>query len=131
VDDAGFDIREHVRTREISAPGDEATLLKVCAELNEPQLDRSRPLWEMWVLTGLADGHVGLLFRLHHVVADGIAALALIGALFDMAPRRRPPCGIGGCLGRFPTRRGCSSTTCVSVPPPEHEHSLGSATPSR
>ena len=51
--------------------------------LNEPPLDRSRPLWELWVLTGLADGTIGLLIRLHHVVADGVAAVTLIGALFD------------------------------------------------
>ncbi len=86
VDDAGFDIRQHVRTREIPTPGDEAALVQVCSELNEPPLDRSRPLWEMWLLTGLANGTVGLLLRLHHVVADGVAALALIGALLDPAP---------------------------------------------
>jgi len=83
VDDPGFDVAEHVRTREVPSPGDEAALLRVCSQLNEPPLDRSRPLWEMWLLTGLADGTVGMLIRLHHVVADGTAALAMIGALFD------------------------------------------------
>src|SRR6266545_1957439 len=64
VDDSGFDVRQ---TLAIPAPGDESALLKVCAELNDPPLDRSRPLWEMWLLTGLADGTVGMLFRLHHI----------------------------------------------------------------
>jgi diacylglycerol O-acyltransferase / wax synthase len=91
VDDAGFDIRKHVRTRAVPAPGHEETLLTVCAQLNEPPLDRSRPLWERWVLTGLPDGNVAFLIRLHHVVADGIAALALIGALFDVAPDAPAP----------------------------------------
>jgi diacylglycerol O-acyltransferase len=91
VDDSSFDIRQHVLALAIPAPGDESALLKVCAELNEPPLDRSRPLWEMWLLTGLADGTVGMLFRLHHVVADGIAALALIGTLFDAAPDAPAP----------------------------------------
>jgi diacylglycerol O-acyltransferase / wax synthase len=86
VDDAGFDIRRHVRARAIRAPGDEPTLLDACSELNEPPLDRSRPLWELWVLTGIADGRVGLLIRLHHAVADGIAALALFGAFLDTTP---------------------------------------------
>jgi hypothetical protein len=54
VDDARFDIRRHVRARAIRTPGDEATLLGVCSQLNEPPLDRSRPLWELWVLTGLS-----------------------------------------------------------------------------
>ena len=91
VDDPSFDIREHVQTRAIPAPGDEEALLKECSELNEPPLDRSRPLWEVWLLTGLADGTVGLLVRLHHVVADGIAALALIGALLDASPDAQAP----------------------------------------
>jgi diacylglycerol O-acyltransferase / wax synthase len=91
VDDAGFEITEHVKARAVPAPGDEAALLEACSALNEPPLDRTRPLWEMWLLTGLADGTVGLLVRLHHVVADGIAALALIGALFDPAPYTPPP----------------------------------------
>jgi hypothetical protein len=86
VDAAGFDIREHVRARPVPAPGDEAALLRVCAELNQDRLDRSRPLWQMWLLTGLADHRAGLLVRLHHVVADGIAALAMLGALCDPDP---------------------------------------------
>lgn len=91
VDDPGFDIRAHVRTHALPGPGDEAALLKMCAELNEPPLDRSRPLWEMWLLTGGTDGTVGLLIRLHHVVADGIATLSLLGALFDAAPESPTP----------------------------------------
>ena len=91
VDDPRFDIREHVQTRAIPAPGDEEALLKVCSELNEPPIDRSRPLWEVKLLTGLADGTIGLLVRLHHVVADGIAALALIGSLLDASPDAHAP----------------------------------------
>ncbi|WP_308410818.1 wax ester/triacylglycerol synthase domain-containing protein, partial [Rhodococcus sp. ENV425] len=72
-------------TRALPAPGDEATLLRTCAELDEPRLDRSRPLWEMWLLTDRDDGTIALLLRLHHVVADGIAALELFGALLDTA----------------------------------------------
>jgi wax ester synthase-like acyl-CoA acyltransferase family protein len=56
ADDACFSIAQHVRTRPVPAPGDEAALLAVCAQLNEPPLDRSRPLWELWLLPGLADG---------------------------------------------------------------------------
>ena len=61
-------------------------LLQVCAELNTGRMDRSRPLWQVWLLTGLAEGRTGLFIRLHHVVADGIAALAMLGALFDPDP---------------------------------------------
>lgn len=83
ADDPSFDIDAHLRVRAVPAPGDEAALLRLCAELNEPPLPRGRPLWEMCLLPGLADGTVGLLVRLHHVVADGIAAVEMIGALLD------------------------------------------------
>ncbi len=63
----------------------------MCAELDERRLDRTRPLWDMWLLTGLPDGNVGMLIRLHHVIADGIAALAMFGALFDASPDEPPP----------------------------------------
>lgn len=86
VDDPRFDIARHVRTRSIPPPGDDAALLATVQELNGPPLERSRPLWELWFLNGLAGGRVAMLVRLHHVVADGIAALALLGSLFDSAP---------------------------------------------
>jgi diacylglycerol O-acyltransferase / wax synthase len=86
VDARDFDIREHVRVRPVPEPGDEAALLRACADLDETPLDRSRPLWQMWLLTGLAGGRRVLLIRLHHVVADGIAALAMLGNLIDPAP---------------------------------------------
>ncbi|HEU4542301.1 MAG TPA: wax ester/triacylglycerol synthase family O-acyltransferase [Jiangellaceae bacterium] len=96
VDDPAFDIDAHLRVRAVPAPGDEAALLKLCAELNQPPLHRGRPLWEMWLLPGLADGNVGLLVRFHHVVADGIAALEMIGALLDPAPdSTRGPTSLG------------------------------------
>jgi WS/DGAT/MGAT family acyltransferase len=91
VDARAFDIRRHVRTDPVPEPGDEVALLAKAAELNEPPLARSQPLWELRFLTGLANGRVGLLIRLHHVVADGVAALALIGPLFDAAADTPPP----------------------------------------
>jgi diacylglycerol O-acyltransferase len=91
IDDPGFDIREHVRLHVISAPGDEPALLRVCSELNAPPLDRARPLWEMWLLTGLAGGGAGLLIRLHHAVADGLAAVAMMEALFAPDPAGPTP----------------------------------------
>jgi diacylglycerol O-acyltransferase len=86
VDHRGFDIRQHVLAHAVPAPGDEEALLNVCAALNAGRLNRSRPLWEMWVLDGLADGRAAILIRLHHVVADGIAAVAMMAALFDPGP---------------------------------------------
>ena len=72
--------------RATSFPGDEATLLRAVERLRRRRLDKSRPLWEMWFLTGLPDQRIGLFVRLHHVVADGIAGVAELGALLDTAP---------------------------------------------
>jgi diacylglycerol O-acyltransferase / wax synthase len=91
IDDPGFDIREHVRLCVVPAPGDEPTVLTVSTELNAAPLDRTRPLWEMWLLTGLAGGGSGLLIRLHHAVADGLAAVAMMEALFAPDPAGPTP----------------------------------------
>jgi WS/DGAT/MGAT family acyltransferase len=85
-----FDITHHVRTKVLPPPANEATLLATCAELNEVPLDRSRPLWEIWLLIGMAGSRLGLLIRLHHVVADGMAALALLAPLFELADTGSP-----------------------------------------
>ena len=91
VDDARFDLTNHVRASVVAPPGDERTLLAAVADHNRAPLDRSRPLWDLSFLTGLADGRVGMLLRLHHTVADGIASVALLGALFDTLPDVRWP----------------------------------------
>ncbi len=84
VDDDRFDIRNHIHQAAAEPPGGEAELLDLAARLDERQLDRARPLWELWFLTGLCDGRVGVLLKLHHCVADGLAAVALMGSLFDV-----------------------------------------------
>ncbi len=91
VDDPGFDIDAHVREQQVPPPGDEEALLRTCERLDGPALDRSRPPWELWFLTGLADNRVGMLIRLHHVVADGVASVALLGSLFDTHPVTTAP----------------------------------------
>ena len=73
IDDPGFSIDRHVFTAAILAPGDEQALLDKAAEVLRPRLDRSKPLWEMWVLTGLEGGRLGLLFKIHHAVEIGRA----------------------------------------------------------
>lgn len=91
VDDPAFDIRNHVQFHHLGYPADEASMLEAVCDLNATRLDRSGPLWEMWLVTGREDGTVALLIRLHHVVADGIAALDLLGVLFDTSPEDRSP----------------------------------------
>lgn len=91
VDDDQFDIRRHIREATVEAPGDDAQLLEAAARLDETRLDRTRPLWELWFLTGLRDGRIGVLLKLHHCVADGTAAVAVMGSLFDLEPDATDP----------------------------------------
>ena len=63
VDAATFDLGDHIAELPLPAPGDEAQLLRAVEQLRRRRLDRSRPLWEMWFLTGLPDRRVGLFVR--------------------------------------------------------------------
>jgi diacylglycerol O-acyltransferase len=90
VDAPAFELNDHVRVERLSAPADEAELLRAVARLRRQPLDKSRPLWEIWFLTGLADERIGMFVRLHHVVADGIAGVAELGALLDPTPSPTP-----------------------------------------
>jgi diacylglycerol O-acyltransferase len=91
IDDPHFSIARHVRTERVSPPGDEASLLLTAEGLLRPLLDRAHPLWELWLLTGLRDGRIGLLFKIHHAIADGLAAVALLMAFLDLAPDAPDP----------------------------------------
>ena len=91
VDAPAFDLSDHVRVERLPAPADEAELLRVVGRLRRRRLDKSRPLWEMWFLTGLPDRRIGMFMRLHHVVADGIAGVAELGVLLDAAPSVATP----------------------------------------
>jgi len=86
VDDETFDLAEHVNVVPLTEPAGEGQLLLATETLRQHRLDRSRPLWEVWFLTGLAGGRVGMYARMHHCVADGMAGVAALGALLDAAP---------------------------------------------
>ncbi len=86
VDAPAFDLTDHVRVVPLPDPGDEAALLLVTEQLRRRRLDRSRPLWEMSILPGLAENRVGMFVKMHHAIADGIAGVATLGALLDTAP---------------------------------------------
>ncbi len=89
VDDSDFDISYHVREAAVPEPGDEALLLELCARLMSSPLDRDRPLWEIWLIDGLADGRVAVLEMIHHCLADGLAGVELASVLLDLEARHR------------------------------------------
>ena len=83
VDAPSFNLTDHVRVHPLAPPGDEAQLLQACQLLARRRLDPVRPLWELWLLPGLLERRVAAFLRVHHVLADGPAAMAAFGALLD------------------------------------------------
>lgn len=83
VDDPALDLAHHIRRAALPHPGDDEALFRFTAEAMEPRLDRERPLWQAWVIEGLADGRWALLMKVHHCIADGIATMHLLAGLSD------------------------------------------------
>lgn len=86
VDDPDFDLRERVREHPLPPPADETSLLEAIEQLRRRPLNPTQPLWEMWLMTGLSGQRVGLYVRIHHSIADGMAAMATVAAFLDTAP---------------------------------------------
>jgi WS/DGAT/MGAT family acyltransferase len=91
ADDADFNLEYHVRHTALPAPGSDEQLMNLAARVFSQQLDRSKPLWELWLVEGLADGGFALLSKSHHAMIDGIAGVDLGTVLFDLGPEGRPP----------------------------------------
>lgn len=87
VEDSDFDIHRHVRRVALPHPGGDRELHQVIADVMARRLDRDRPLWELWVIEGLSPDSDGdrwaMLTKLHHCMADGIAATHLLAGLCD------------------------------------------------
>src|SRR2546423_2458014 len=71
VEDGDFDIDYHVRRIACPAPGGEAQLAELVGDIAGRPLDRTRPLWEIWVVEGLEHGHVANVTKMHHSTIDG------------------------------------------------------------
>lgn len=87
VDDAAFDPSYHVRRSALPDPGTDAQLLELVARIHARHLDRSRPLWEMYVVEGLSGGRFALLTKTHHAMVDGISAIDVGELVLDPEPR--------------------------------------------
>lgn len=90
VQDNNFDIAHHLRRTAVPHPGDDAALYRLVADVMEQRLDRDRPLWECWVVDGLQHDRWAVLMKVHHCVADGIAATRLLSRLCDDAGDAAP-----------------------------------------
>src|SRR6266545_2408882 len=77
-EDAAFDIEHHVTHTALPQPGRVLDLLALCSRLHSHLLDRHRPLWEVAVIEGLADGRFAMYTKIHHSVVDGVSALRIL-----------------------------------------------------
>ncbi len=90
VDDENFDVAYHVRRSALPKPGTDAQLRDLAARIMSRPLDRSRPLWEMYLVEGLEGGRFALLTKTHHAMVDGIAAVDIGQVILDATPEPRP-----------------------------------------
>ena len=100
VDDPDFDIDYHVRLAAVPRPGGLRELADLAGDIAGHQLDRSKPLWEMWIVEGLADDRIGFVAKMHHSTVDGVSGAELLSVLFDLEPEPEP-----GLIGTRPAAR--------------------------
>jgi diacylglycerol O-acyltransferase / wax synthase len=86
IEDPDFDIDHHIHHVTAPAPGSPRELAELASHLVTIQLDRTRPLWEMWVIDGLEHGYVAVLSKLHHAAIDGESGTELTVATLDLSP---------------------------------------------
>ena len=90
VDDPHFNIDYHVRRTALPEPGGERELRDLVGRVMSQQLDRHKPLWEMWVAEGLGEGRWALISKVHHCMVDGIAGTDLLTVMFEDSPQAPP-----------------------------------------
>src|SRR4051795_5514799 len=86
VDDPTFNLEYHVRQTALPKPGSKDQLLRLTSRIFSQQLDRARPLWELWIVEGLDDGGFALISKTHHAMIDGVAGVDIAQVMFDLSP---------------------------------------------
>jgi WS/DGAT/MGAT family acyltransferase len=86
IDDDHFDIAFHVRRVTLAPPGDEVALKTLASHVISTPLDRTRPLWKVWIVSGLRGNRFALIVKMHHCMVDGIAGADLLAALLTPYP---------------------------------------------
>ncbi len=86
IDDPDLDVDRHLHRVVLEPPGDTRSLANLVGDIASWPLRRDRPLWELWVIEGLADGRVAILVKMHHATIDGVSGANMMGHLFDLEP---------------------------------------------
>jgi WS/DGAT/MGAT family acyltransferase len=90
VDDPCLNLEYHVRHSALPAPGSEEQLRRMAARIFSQQLDRTKPLWELWLVQGLTRKRFALLTKTHHALVDGVSGVDIATVLFDLQPVPEP-----------------------------------------
>jgi diacylglycerol O-acyltransferase / wax synthase len=95
VDDPHLNLRYHVRSTALPAPGSEQQLRELAGRVFSQQLDRDKPLWEVWLVDGLEGDRFAMLSKTHHALVDGISGVDIMSVLFDTSPEPAAPADTG------------------------------------
>jgi diacylglycerol O-acyltransferase len=90
VDDNRFNLAYHLRHTHLPVPGDERTLKRLAGRIMSQQLDRGKPLWEMWVVEGLEQNRFAIISKVHHCMIDGVGSVELTGSVMRPTPDPDP-----------------------------------------
>jgi WS/DGAT/MGAT family acyltransferase len=90
-DDPHFNLSYHVRHTALPSPGGQVQLRNLIGRVMSQMLDRTKPLWEMWVVEGLEDGHWALISKTHHAMVDGVSGTDLLAVMLDASPDPERP----------------------------------------
>jgi diacylglycerol O-acyltransferase / wax synthase len=117
IDDPNFDIEYHVRELAIPAPATDEKLAEQVARIFSRPLDRSRPLWELYLIHGLPDGQVAMLTKIHHAAVDGMSGAEIMSAILDLTPEgREPPLPMDGDGDREPSDWAMLARGVIGIP---------------
>jgi len=86
IDDPRFNLEYHVRQTALPAPGSKQQLRQLAGRIFSQRLDRSKPLWELWIVEGLKKNRFAVISKTHHAMIDGIAGVDIATVLFDLSP---------------------------------------------
>ncbi len=116
IEDPDFDIEFHVRELALPEPGDDRQLADQAARLHARPLDRSRPLWELYLIHGLSGGRKAVYTKVHHAAIDGVSGNDILAAVLDVTPEGRDPEDVAPWTGdKVPGSLGLLARSAVSL----------------